>query len=96
MNSTSGQDQADADRIAGLKLARRLRRLLHNHRPQPVAVALADCLAVWLAGHIVPGNQKATAELRGILFRDWTTLALQLAAEEAAQMEARIAPGGEA
>lgn len=39
------------------------------HPPEVQGYALADLLAIWLAGHIVPDNPGATAKLRGELMR---------------------------
>jgi len=38
--------------------------LLHGQPPEVVGAALADLLAIWLAGHVVLGDEKATEAAR--------------------------------
>jgi hypothetical protein len=49
-------------------LVERIKPLLAGHPPDIQGAALADCLAIWLAGHHVAGDREATSQLRaGVL-----------------------------
>ena len=51
-----------------LKLARKAHRIFAGRQPVIVGGALCECVATYLAGHVVPGDARATANLRaGIL-----------------------------
>jgi len=43
---------------------------LAGRRPAVQGAALAECLALWLAGHGVDGDAAATARMRRRLFRN--------------------------
>jgi hypothetical protein len=45
-------------------IVKRIKSLLAGREPEIQGAVLADCLAIWLAGHIVPGDPAATARLR--------------------------------
>jgi hypothetical protein len=47
-----------------------IRPLLAGHGPDIQGAVLADLLAIWLAGHHVPGNAAATRTLRADLLAD--------------------------
>jgi hypothetical protein len=42
----------------------RIKPLLAGHPPEMQGAVLADLLAIWLAGHTVPGDPIATRRLR--------------------------------
>jgi hypothetical protein len=44
-----------------------IKPFLAGLRSESQGAILADLLSLWLAGHIVPGNQEETEKLRGIL-----------------------------
>jgi hypothetical protein len=48
-------------------LVERIRPLLAGRSPDILGAALADCLAIWLAGHYVAGDNEATRRLRADL-----------------------------
>jgi hypothetical protein len=50
-------------------LVDRIRPLLAGHEPAVQGAVLADLLAIWLAGHLYPGDAAATAELREDVLR---------------------------
>jgi len=60
------------------KLVERIRPLLSGRSPQTQGAALADLLAMWLAGHIVQGNPAATDELREELLEAHTAVVRKL------------------
>jgi hypothetical protein len=47
-----------------LAIVKRIRPLLAGNPAEIQGAVLADLLAMWLAGHHVPGDQRATADLR--------------------------------
>jgi hypothetical protein len=49
---------------AAEKLVQSIRPLLAGRSPQTQGAALADLLAIWLAGHVVEGNPAETDTLR--------------------------------
>ena len=49
------------------KLIEALKPVLAGHPPEVQGAALADCLAMWLAGHHVPGDEDATRSMRAEL-----------------------------
>ena len=57
-------DALDADAVVIAKLVHRIGRLLTGRPAQVQGGVLADLLAIWLAGHIVRGDQAATDALR--------------------------------
>jgi hypothetical protein len=56
---------ADPDQVG--ELVERVRPLLAGQDPPVVGAALADLLAIWVAGHIVTDDPKATDMLRAVL-----------------------------
>lgn len=48
-------------------LVERIRTVLAGHPPMIQGAALSDCLAIWLAGHHVEGDEDATRSLRAAL-----------------------------
>lgn len=48
-------------------LSRKLAEVLAGHHPAHQGAALADALAMWLAGHHVPGDEDATRSKRAEL-----------------------------
>ncbi len=58
-----------------VKLVDRIRPLLAGISPEIQGAALADCLAIWLAGHDIPGDRIATWEWRDDLMENhWVTV----------------------
>jgi hypothetical protein len=53
---------SDVQEVLGL--IEQIRPLFVGRRPEIVGAVLADLLAMLLAGHVVPGDPKATAALR--------------------------------
>ncbi len=47
----------------------RVRQALAGHPPDLVGAVLADALALWLAGHVIPGDISETDRLRRQLLR---------------------------
>jgi len=45
-------------------LVKQLRPVLAGHPPEVQSGAIADCLATFLAGHVVRGDPKGTKKLR--------------------------------
>jgi hypothetical protein len=71
-------------------LTDRISPILHGHDPEIQGAVLAELLATWLTGHVVPGDRMQTILLRGRLFhehmkmvRDLTKLnAMRIALED--------------
>jgi ribosomal protein S27AE len=55
----------DAQEI--LDLAERIKPLLAHKPPQVQSAVLAELLAIWLAGHHIPGDPDQTTQLRAEL-----------------------------
>lgn len=55
----------DAEAIT--RLVERIKPILAHQAPAIQGAALADCLAIWLAGHHVPGDEDATRTMRAEL-----------------------------
>jgi len=51
------------------ELAAQIHGLLRGQGPQIQGAALADLAAIWLSGHIVLDNTKATGEMRREIFK---------------------------
>jgi hypothetical protein len=51
------------------ELVERLGAILHGQPEAVQSAALADCTAMWIAGHFVPGDKATTASLRASLLR---------------------------
>jgi hypothetical protein len=51
------------------ELSEDIGQLLYGQGPEVQGAVLADLLAILIAGHIVPGNAAATAELREALLQ---------------------------
>jgi hypothetical protein len=51
-------------------LTDRISPILHGHNPEIQGAVLAELLATWLAGHVVPGDRMQTILLRGRLFHE--------------------------
>jgi hypothetical protein len=56
----------------------RIRPLLADHPPDIQGAALADLLAIWLAGHHVEGDEAATGDLRAELLASHCALVRHL------------------
>lgn len=52
-----------------VELVERIRPLLADHAARVQGGVLADLLAIWLAGHIVPNDQRETDKLREEILR---------------------------
>ena len=59
-------------------IVERIGPLLGGEPPEAQGAALADLLAIWLAGHEVPGNPDATHTLRAELLAEHLHLVRQL------------------
>ncbi len=59
-------------------LVERIRPLLAGRSPETQGAALADLVAIWLAGHIVQGNPAATDELREEMLEAHTAVVREL------------------
>ena len=68
----------DEKAIAIRALTQRVRPLFRGGDPDIVGGALADLTAIWLAGHVVPGDGLATAKLRDEHLRLHSRLIRQL------------------
>lgn len=60
------------------ELVARIRPILTGREPSVQSAVIADLLAIWLAGHFVPGNPAATRDLRASLQREMLLLVDQL------------------
>jgi hypothetical protein len=60
---TDASEQANE----ALELARVISVLLAGRDQDVQGAALADLLAMWLAGHVIRGNPKKTADLREVM-----------------------------
>ena len=63
-----------------------MRPLLAGHSPGVQSGALADCLALWLAGHHVAGDEAATRTLRADLLAKHCSLVSDLVPLNAKQL----------
>lgn len=57
------------DYVIATQVVAQLRPALAGHSPEVQALALAEALAIHLAGHIVEGNLARTRELRARLLK---------------------------
>lgn len=57
MNADRKADQA-------VEIINRILPLLHGQDPQVVGAVLADLTAMWVAGHVSPGNPEETKQVR--------------------------------
>jgi hypothetical protein len=55
-----------------------IRPLLASKSPELQAMVLADLLAIWLAGHFIPGDEDATRKLRAELLASHCSAVRQL------------------
>jgi hypothetical protein len=69
-------------------LVERIGRILHGRDPAVQSAALADLLAMWLAGHVVPGDPAETDRLRSDLLRDHVRLVADLVRPNAERINA--------
>jgi hypothetical protein len=53
-----------SDAMAAALLVERIRPILANQSPEMQSAALANCLAIFLAGRQVPGDPEATRKFR--------------------------------
>ncbi len=59
-------------------LVDRIGDLLANNPPANQGAVIADLLAIWLAGHYIPGDADATREWREEVLNDFLALARSL------------------
>jgi hypothetical protein len=59
-------------------LVNKLKPVLAGNPPAEQSAALAECLAIWLAGHIIDGDERATFELRAQLLANHLQLVGEL------------------
>ena len=71
----------DLDHV--IRLVGRIAPLLHGKPSFVQGAALADLVAIWLAGHIVAGSAEQTDELRARLLRDHIDAVRNLVPENA-------------
>jgi hypothetical protein len=64
----------------------RIRRVLAGRPPEMQGAILADCLALWLAGHHVEGDADATRKMREELLADHCAAVRQLTSINAEAM----------
>jgi hypothetical protein len=62
---TNASEQADE----AIELARVISLLLAGRAQDVQGAALADLLAMWLAGHVIRGDPKKTAGLREVMLQ---------------------------
>jgi hypothetical protein len=75
-----------ADVEAALALTREIAPHLAGKPPQVQGAALADLLATWLAGHLLPEDRHATDELRAALLERHLKAVRRLIPENAKAM----------
>jgi hypothetical protein len=68
-------------------LTDRISPILHGHDPEIQGAVLAEVLAKWLAGHVVPGDRVQTILLRGRLFREHMKIVRDLTKLNAMRIE---------
>ncbi len=76
-------DEEKLARIAVIEdTSERLRQIFAELSDDPIVggAIIADCLAIWLAGYRIPGDDGKTYELRSSLLRDLITLVWELIA----------------
>jgi hypothetical protein len=61
----------DADTVEAIRLADAIKPMLADRPSQVQGAALADRVAIFISGHIVAGDEKATALMRGALLFTW-------------------------
>jgi hypothetical protein len=71
-------DRLAKNAVEAQNLAEKIGLLLAGHDPEVQGAALADLLALWLAGHIAPGDKKATDEVRRLLLDAHVKAVLEL------------------
>ena len=59
--------RSDSEMVNVKVLGNMLAKLLAGHPPEVQGAVLADALAMWLAGHHVPGDEDATRTMRADL-----------------------------
>jgi hypothetical protein len=67
---------ADADKVT--EIVNSICPLLAGQKPEVQSAALADLLAMWVAGHFVPGDEAATSAAREDLLNDHMKLVQEL------------------
>jgi hypothetical protein len=79
----------DGNRASGLvkMLTDRISPILHGHKPEIQGAVLAELLATWLAGHVVPGDRMQTILLRGRLFHEHMKIVRDLTKLHAMRIE---------
>jgi hypothetical protein len=69
--SINGNCLMAAEQVDKVKmLTDRISPILHGHNPEIQGAVLAELLATWLSGHVVPGDRMQTILLRGRLFHE--------------------------
>lgn len=53
-----------------VEIVDRVKPLLAGREPEVQGAALAQCLAIWLAGHHVAGDENATRKIRAELLAE--------------------------
>jgi hypothetical protein len=69
IRNLSDQPELDAEQasLQARAVVQQIRPLLAGLRSESQGAILADLLSLWLAGHLVPGSQEETDELRTLL-----------------------------
>ena len=75
-------------------LADRISPSLHGHTPEIQGAVLAELLATWLSGHVVPGDRMQTILLRGRLFHEHMKIVRDLTKLNAMRIELEDFQGG--
>jgi|KBSMisStandDraft_5_1062788.scaffolds.fasta_scaffold1533770_2 hypothetical protein len=73
-----------------LELSPQLGKLLAGKSPEVQSAALADCCAMYLAGHRVKDDPEATAALRAELLAALVELIRELIEPNAKEIDARL------
>ena len=72
------------------ELSAKLGKHLAGKSPEVQSAALADCCAMYLAGHRVEGDSEATAALRATLLASLVELIRSLIEPNAKEIDARL------
>jgi hypothetical protein len=91
----------EEDARAAEALVKQIMPLMAGKGPDVQSAALADLMAMWLAGHVVRGDPEATERLRKEILEPWLETVWQLvplnyAANIEPQLKAKAAASGAA
>lgn len=86
----AAQAQAESEVDAALKLADRIDKLLKGKPPAVVGSALSNAVAMFVAGHFVPGSPEATNQCREQALKLHISAVIGLVPANAAVISKRI------